>query len=67
MIEETETLIRLWLKDKSESDRYHLYDQHVQQNVDEIELIIKSHVEENGVNYPLELGENEKKRDENEN
>ena len=56
MIDETLTLIRLWLKDKSEADRYHLIDEHVTRNVDEIELIIKTHVEEYGLNYPMGLG-----------
>jgi hypothetical protein len=56
MNDETVTLIRLWLKDKSEADRFNLYDKHVLRREDEIEMIIKSHVEEYGLNYPLDLG-----------
>ena len=56
MSDETVTLIRLWLKDKSEADRTYFQDHHIAHNVEEIELMIRSYVEEYGLVYPLNLG-----------
>lgn len=58
MNDETITLIRLWLKENDEASRIRLYDKHVAQYVNEIELIIKSYLEENEfrLTYPIELG-----------
>ncbi len=49
-------LIRLWLKGTSEAERVRLFDQYVTHNVDEIESLLKSYVEEYSLHYPLSLG-----------